>query len=350
MLRRLLENPLIRAGLMAAALAFCGLGLAGDWPAVQASLARLHWYAFTGAFVTAAAGAGCMTLAWRAILADLGSRLPVPAAVRIMSVAQLGKYLPGAVWVFAAQVELGRDHQIPRRRGAAATLIALAVALGTGLLLGTIALPIASAGAARRYLWLMALAPVIAICLAPPVLRRLLDRALLLIRRQPLERPPSTVGLVVAAAWTTLGWVLWGTHAWFLVDDLTGRGASALLLGIGGYALAWSAGIVLVMFPGGIGPREVALVAVLAPVMPRGAALVVALMSRVAMTATDLAWAGVGFVISRVSAQAYAPAALSRRPAPGKHRKPAHGWTPRTPGTSVGQVGQIPIEADSQAV
>ena len=70
-------------------------------------------------------------------------------------------------------------------------------------------------------------------------------------------------------------------------------------LSLGAYALAWSVGFLIIFFPGGIGPREIALIAVLAPVMPSASALVVALASRVVMTVGDLVWAGVGLAIGR---------------------------------------------------
>jgi len=268
-----------------------------------------------------------MTLAWRTILNDLGSRLPLAAAVRVMSISQIAKYLPGVIWVFAAQIELGRDYQIDRRRSVAAVVVALAVALGTALLVATATLPIASSGAAHHYWWFMAIAPIVAICLAPPVLRRLLDIAFALARRQPLERPPSSRGLIIAVCLTTLGWLCWGLHAWLLIGDIADRNTSTALLALGGYALAWSAGILLVLFPGGLGPRELAFVIVLAPVMPRGSALLIALMSRVVMTASDVAWACAGVIIGRVTRHSRAPATSARGILHvGKHRKPR---TPR---------------------
>jgi uncharacterized membrane protein YbhN (UPF0104 family) len=72
-----------------------------------------------------------------------------------------------------------------------------------------------------------------------------------------------------------------------------------LALSFGAYALAWSAGFVIVFFPGGIGPREAVLVAVLSPVMPAASALVVALASRMVMTIGDLLWAGAGLCVRR---------------------------------------------------
>jgi hypothetical protein len=74
-------------------------------------------------------------------------------------------------------------------------------------------------------------------------------------------------------------------------------------LSLGGYALAWSVGFLIIFFPGGIGPREWALIAVLAPVMSSASALVVALASRVVMSVGDLAWAGVGLAIGRAQSR-----------------------------------------------
>src|SRR6202012_3139566 len=101
-----------------------------------------------------------------------------PAAVRTMFVAQLAKYLPGAVWAFAAQVELGNDYQVPRRRNATSVVTALAVTLGTGLLAAAITLPLTSGTAARHYWWALAVTPVILVALYPPVLGRLINKAL----------------------------------------------------------------------------------------------------------------------------------------------------------------------------
>jgi uncharacterized membrane protein YbhN (UPF0104 family) len=315
MLNRLRASPWVRTGLLAVVIAFCGYGLYAEWPQAHTALVRLHWYSVAGAALAAAAGAGCFMLAWRALLADLGSRLSVPATIRVMFVAQLAKYLPGAVWAFAAQVELGNDHQVPRRRGASSIVTALAIALAVALLTAAVALPLTSSSAARHYWWALALTPLILVCLYPPLLGRLLNTALTLARQPPLERRPSAHGLVRALAWTALAWLFWGLQAWLLVGGMTGRGSHVLLLSIGAYAIAWSAGILVVIFPGGIGPRELALVAALAPVMPRGAALVVALVSRVVMTGSDLAWGGAGIVIGRRTRRA---SQRAQAPTPGE--------------------------------
>src|SRR5215475_126697 len=102
-----------------------------------------------------------------------------------------------------------------------------------------------------------------------------------------------------AICWSLLGWVFYSVQAWLLVADMTGRGADVLLIAAGAYALAWSVGFILIPFPGGVGPRELALIAALAPVMPTGAAIVVAVISRLVMTIGDLAWAALASMFGR---------------------------------------------------
>jgi len=320
-LGRLRESAWLRAGLLVVAVGLAVYGLASQWTEVQAALDRLDAADIAGATVSAAAGLGCMLLAWRALLADLGSPLPLPAAIRVMFVGQLGKYVPGAVWAVAAQVELARDYDVPRRRSATASLVAMAVTLVVGLIAAAVTLPLVSAHAVRQYWWVLAIAPLAALCLHPAIIRSGLDLVLRVLRRAPLEGSVSRGGMTRALAWTILGWLCYGAHAWFLISVFAGKGGHTFALSLGAYALAWAVGFLIVFFPGGIGPREVALVAVLAPVMPSASALVVALASRVVMTIGDLAWAGAGLAIGRRgSRRASAPAEPADRqpsPAPG---------------------------------
>ena len=299
MLNRLVTNPWTRAGMLAVFLACCGYGLYAAWPQATAALARLDWYSVTLSLAAAMAGAWCMMLAWRAVLADLGSPLRLGTAARVSFVGQLGKYVPGAVWALAAHVELGHDAGVPRRRGLAAVAVSLAVAVAAGLGLAALTLPLTSPQATRHFWWVLAAVPVIVLGLCPPVLGRLIDRVLALTAWPPLERRPSWGGLARALGWTALGWLALGAQVWLLLAGMTGRETSVLLLAIGGYALAYSAGLLLVVFPNGIGVREIILIAVLAPVVPHGTALAIALAARLLTTAADLAWGLFGLSMSR---------------------------------------------------
>jgi glycosyltransferase 2 family protein len=298
--RQLAQNRWLRAGLLVAVIGLAVWGLASQWTQVQAALNRLNGWDVAWAGLCVLAGLGCMMMAWRTLLADLGSPLPLPAAVRVMFLGQLGKYVPGAVWAVAAQVELARDYEIPRRRSVTASLMAMATTLVVALLVAGLTLPLTSSAAVRKYWWVLAITPLVIACLHPRVVRFVLDLALRVARRDPLEQAVSLRGMGRALAWTLVGWICYGMHAWFLVSQFARGGEVHLLaLSFGAYALAWSAGFVIIFFPGGIGPREAALIAVLAPVMPTASALIVALASRMVMTVGDLLWAGAGLCVRK---------------------------------------------------
>ncbi len=301
MLQRIRASRWVRTGLLVVILAFCCYGLAAEWPQVHPALGRLHWYSIVGAAAAALAAAACMMVAWQRVLADLGSALPIPVAARVTFVAQLGKYVPGAVWSFAAHVELGYDYDVPRRRGAASVIIGLVVAIAAGLLIAAASLPLASPAVAKKYLIFLVALPVIGVCLAPPILHRLLNLALRIIRQDPLEQMVSWRGLARALSWTMMGFLLLGLQVWLLLDDMAGHGVHLLLIAVGAYALACSLALLLLVFPNGIGAREVILVAALAPVVPHGAAVAVALVTRLVTTVSDLTWGGIALALARSS-------------------------------------------------
>jgi glycosyltransferase 2 family protein len=309
-LSRLARRPWARLALLAVVLACCGYGLHAEWPQVASALGRMRWYSIGLSIVAAIAGSTCMMLAWRAILADLGSPLPARVAGRINFTANLGKYVPGAVWAFAAQVELGHDYQVPRRRSFASVVVSLAVTVGVGLGLALVTLPAASPEIARRYWWALAPLPFVIAALCPPVLGTLLNRFLRVLHRAPLERRPSLPGLARAVAWNVAGWLMLGLQVWILLPGIAGLHGRTLLLCIGGYSLAFSAGLLLVILPSGIGARDLILIAALATLLPYSSAAAIAIMARVGTTISDLGLGALGVALGR-RAQRPAPAAAA---------------------------------------
>lgn len=293
---RLRSSRWLRVVFVLIALAFCTYGLVSQWTEIGDALRRLSWWAIGGALIAGLAGLGAWLLAWRSLLAGFGSPLPLPAAIRVMFLAQLGKYVPGSVWALVGQVELAREQHVPRRRGASATVLAMATTIAAGCAAAAVTLPLTSADATRRYWWLLLLAPVLLACLHPRVVTALLNRALTLVGREPLEQAIGIGAMARAVGWTVLGWALFGTHAWLLARSL---GDAGFFLSTGAYALAFTVGFLFIIAPGGLGAREAALVVALAPVLPDGGPLVVALASRVVLTVADLLWAGLAFALGR---------------------------------------------------
>ncbi|MFB4313342.1 YbhN family protein [Actinomadura sp. 21ATH] len=289
----------LRILLVLLALGFCAYSLVSQWDDTVRAFGQMSWITLAGAFVTGVAGLFVWMLGWRAYLAGLGSPLPVRATFRISNISQLGKYVPGKVWALVTQIEMTREHDVPRLRSFSSTMLAVATSCACGLAMAAVTLPLTSEAARDRYWWLFLLAPVMLAALHPRIVTWCLDTALRLARRPPLEHPVSLGTTLVAAAWTILGWALFGAHTWLLCAAVGGEGAGLPFQAAGAYALAFVFGLLVFIAPGGIGAREAALVMVLGPVLPAGAPIVVAIASRVILTLADLAGAGVAFLMGR---------------------------------------------------
>ena len=254
--------------------------------------------AAAGSLLAVLVGLFASALVWRALLADMGTPLGLRPALHVFFLGQLGKYIPGNVFAIAAQMELGRDHGAPRSRVGAASLVFMGVLVAAGLLTAAVALPLTSPGALQDYGWVLVALPAGLVCLAPPVLTRLVGVLLRVLRRPPLDRPLSARGVAAAVGWAVVMWAAYGVHLLLLVAPQSATGDAALpLLATGAYALAWTAGFLFVIAPAGLGVRELALVAALAPVLDAPAALAVAVLSRAVMTLGDLAWGAVGALL-----------------------------------------------------
>ncbi|MBF8194291.1 flippase-like domain-containing protein [Nonomuraea sp. K274] len=295
MLRRLL-----RVVLALIALGFLGYGLAANWEETTAAVAAMSPWAVLGSFCSVLLGQFFMLVAWREIMAGLGTRLPLRVSGRIMFVGQLGKYIPGAVWAYAAMMDLGRDHGSPPRRTFATISLGLVISLGVAVSIS--AATLGSLEAVRQAWYLVLLVPVIIVCLHPRVLTWGLNLALRVARKEPLESVLPGRTVVVAVAWTALGWLVYGLHIWLVAGrwDL-------YVIATGAYAFAWATGILTVVVPAGVGVREGALVLVLGPLIGTPAALAVAILSRLAFTLADAVAAGIAFLLGRQSASS-APA------------------------------------------
>ena len=284
---RRFRRPL-RALLIGIALVLCFAVIVDRRHEVDSALHQLDPGIVVVAFIPVIVGTVMMMLSWRVLLADLGSPLPIRSSTRVFFLAQLGKYIPGSVWPLLAQVELGREHGVPGRRSGVVGIVALVVSLLAGLLVAAVTLPLFSPHATGQYWWVFLAVPLLLAGLHPRLFNPVLARIFRLARREPPDTSLTAGGLIRSLGWSIGGWAVFGVHLWLLVRDLGGTDASAFPLAIGAFALAWAVGFLVVIAPAGAGAREAALVVGLAPILKPGAALLVALISRMLFTAADL--------------------------------------------------------------
>jgi glycosyltransferase 2 family protein len=261
------------------------LSVHSQWGTVRHDLADLPVTSAILAFLFSALAVVASMFSWRALLADLGSPLPAPAAIRIFALSQLGKYLPGSVWPMLASMELGRAHRIPRLRSATAFLLTLLMGLVSAVALGGL-LAISTSGWGRAY----ALLPLSLVLVHPRILgpvSRALARAL--HRPQDIEEP-TLAGVAKALCWIVLQWLSLAVAMSVLTSGLGSSVSFDRLLAA--VTLSWAAGLVVIVVPAGVGVRESLVTVLLAPETGTARALTAALLARFAITLADGAFAG----------------------------------------------------------
>ena len=146
--------------------------IASEWTDVRRALTSLEWESVALSLVACLAGSMTSLMSWRAVLADEGYRLSPVVASRIFFLGQLGKYLPGSVFVVVLQMELGKRANVPRARTFTTSLAWVGLSLSTGLCVGMTAFPLLSS-ADHAGLWLLVVVlPFAVIASTPPVLTR----------------------------------------------------------------------------------------------------------------------------------------------------------------------------------
>ena len=262
-----------------------------QWDDVSVALAKVHWLTAVLSFGFVLAGLVAGTLSWQTLLDDMGPKVGVARGAQVCLVGQLGKYVPGSVWAYLLQMELGRQYGIARARVFATSLFAAGVGVVASLVLGLGALPLLLSEQ-RELLWLFLLLPVGLVCLHPKVMTWMASLVFRVLRKPPLDHTLRRRVVARSFGWAITSYLCFGMHLWLLANSLVDPGAEMILLCAGTIAIGITAGLFAVVLPSGVGIREAIIVAAFATIMTSGEATALALGSRMLFTIGDLAIAG----------------------------------------------------------
>ncbi|GAA3188190.1 lysylphosphatidylglycerol synthase transmembrane domain-containing protein [Dactylosporangium siamense] len=272
-----------------------------QWPEVQATFRSLSWTSLTLSLFTAVLSLWATMMAWRSMVGSMDHPLRVRDAAPIMLVGSLGKYLPGSVWAYVVQMELGRRAGVSRAKVFIGSVLVSGVGVTTGLILTSPGFGTAFDGVrASKHevfgslaVWSsIILLPFTVVCCYPPLLTWIVGRAMRLLRRPPLDRPITWRPILSTMAWCVVGYLTAGLHLWLLVRAQL-PGLHGLTGSIFAMALAMSISTFVIVAPSGLGAREFLMALGLAGLgMPWATAWAMTLMSRLLFTVADVAAAG----------------------------------------------------------
>jgi glycosyltransferase 2 family protein len=266
--------------------------------------APIDWPSLVAASLLVVGAFALMVLAWRASLRWWRSTVSFLSALRIWSLSNLARFIPGAIWQFAGLAALARDEGVSPVAATAAVLLQQLVLLATGVVVAIVLVPgwvQPLAGnlppVAMGVIAVVSLVVVaILIPLAMPTVGGWISR---FAKRDFVWPRPSLTAFSMYAAVLVLPWLIYAAAFWLFTRAILGPSAPSLVVAGGAFVASYVAGIIAVFAPAGIAVREAAIVAMLAPIIDARQALVVAIGSRLWMVALEILMAVVVVAVYR---------------------------------------------------
>jgi uncharacterized membrane protein YbhN (UPF0104 family) len=264
------------------------------------------WLVLSGALYLLALGISAWY--WFRLLRFFGQRPAVPATIRAYFLGHLGKYLPGKAIALLMRGAMVRSPSVRLGVAILTGFIEVLTTMAAGALCAAVLFAVEAPRAAglpyHPVLIGVVLLGLFSVPLLPGVFNFLMRR---LARRfaavESLQLPRLSIWILVQGLLLTgFGWALLGISLWALVQgvlpspEVLTPGALARFTAM--MALAYVAGFLAIVMPGGVGVREFVLTLFLAPELtstgePRALAAVAVLLLRLVWTAGELLLAGV---------------------------------------------------------
>jgi hypothetical protein len=208
---------------------------------------RPGWIALAGAVVLLTYG--LLVAAWRTVILGWGERLAYRPALRIWTISNLGRYLPGKVWSVAGLAVLAQREGVAGWASVGAAIAMQAIAVGSGVAIaaatvpGTLSTPgiLIASGIAATTVAALALPRAVA------VIAR--------VTRRPDLRPLPMGAVVLAGAATIISWLGYGVAFWLLARGTLGDTPLGLAPAVGVFAAGYITGLLALFAPGGVGVR-----------------------------------------------------------------------------------------------
>jgi uncharacterized membrane protein YbhN (UPF0104 family) len=293
----------LTAAVLAVVTGFFVVTLVARWNDVISLNWRLEPGLFAAATLLLALSYGLVAFLWGMALHRAAGTGPA-AGARIWFLSNLARYVPGNVWSYVGAVELARRDGVARRVTLAVMALTQVLSVGVAILAG---LPVLLAERARLGRPALLGAAVVA---AAAALAALFRRQLLALARRrlpeldPADLTPSVGTVALLVVGYAVYWAVTGLAFAALVASMYPLAAGDVPLVVAAYAAAYAAGFLALLTPAGLGIREGVLVVAVAPVLPAGPALVVALVSRLWMMLVEAAGAAVAHWVARRRARA----------------------------------------------
>ncbi|NLH48225.1 MAG: hypothetical protein GX444_06435 [Myxococcales bacterium] len=282
-------------------LAYVGYQVADGWPALAERSWHLSWPYLGLSCGLLLLNFLLVSWTWAQTFQSLhpGTRVPLRHTFAIIYTAQLGRYIPGKIWIWLGQAYLA--ERFGYRKADALTAGAIQIICGNAASAAVFGLTLWGMG---QPLWLcflmiaISLGVMAALLVAPARLEGWYNTRRLKQGKDPVRLVASPPAMIKVYFIMTLAWaehcLAFAALAWAVLP----AGGDDFFELATAYNLAYHVGLFLLIVPGGLGVREGTLTALLAPRLGEAPAGMLALVQRLWFLVGEAAAFGLAWLIA----------------------------------------------------
>jgi hypothetical protein len=266
----------------------------------------LDWRFIAIAFVIHLLALLSVSSVWGWIMNTLATPLPISAHIRNYIFSNLAKRIPGTIWYIAGRGYLYRQDNISLGMISVASSVELAITILSGIIVSLVfAFP--DLVSSRSQGILIAIGAVLCLLLVHPRIIRWLFVKLNI-------KPEHELRYILILQWIgfyIFCWLLTGLLVYILANAIITVPVQDLPVFIGSWALSGVISASFFFFPSNLGVTEVSLSLLLSRIMPSSTAVVVAVLTRAAVTIFEIVWVLIFLTLFRPKAR---PTLASSKP------------------------------------
>jgi uncharacterized membrane protein YbhN (UPF0104 family) len=235
---------------------------------------------------------------WQYLLERFGYRIGFLKSMRMWFLSQAGRYLPGKVWFALGRIYMCEREGVPAAAASVALGVELLLVLGSSLIVFALGAAAGAGGLRHPYTLALGLLPVVFIGAHPRVIRAVLRKL-----GKDLSGFTLTYSNVLLLLLCYTGcWCVYGLGFYFIATSVSLGGGSPLIAPAGTFSLlrqlsginavSWSAGLLSVVTPAGLGVREGVSSVLLGPLFVKPYPSLIPLVARIWVTIAEFATIG----------------------------------------------------------
>jgi len=245
--------------------------------------------------------------AWYLITLKLRITLSPSETLKSWFYSQLGKYLPGKIWVLLGRIYYYESRGKSKKSISVALYFEMVTILMAGGFIFLASLiffgerwPIYSW---RQSGWLILLFLLGLVILHPSLLQKILNWVLVRLNREPISLSISYLDVLWILFICIVAWMVGGIGFYLFIDSVYPVAPQFILFLTGALAISSTLGLVAIFAPSGLGVREGALVYLLSFMMTAPVAVIISILTRLWMTLIEIGLIGVIYLFDKFQTQ-----------------------------------------------